>query len=223
MQRTMQMKRMHPDRYRHFLIVCGNFHGFGHFIFAVHQSFYDCYCGLFAKILHREKVPKHIVDFRDDSFRHALAHHLEITIGTFEYFTSDVQHPPNDMLLSNPLLYDSMIQGAGGKVAFKYLLHGGNPILHWLRAQRKGDGDAVESLHAAAFHMNRATTHKVNCVLISLLALWSTTAVEPKIAELVKALVSLSLSGKTLMFVDRLLEYVNLLQGERDAKFASFE
>ena len=44
------------------------------------------------------------------------------------------------MLLAEPVLYDSQIQHAGGKVVFKYLLNVGNPNLHWLRAGREGDG-----------------------------------------------------------------------------------
>ena len=217
------VKRHHPERYRHILIACGNFHAFGHFIFAVHQTFFDSYMGYWCKVLHREKVPKFIMSLQDDAYRHALSLHLEATIGTDAYFLLDVEHPPADMYLSNPMLYDSMIESAGGKTAFKYILHGGNPILHWLRAGRESDGDKVEKLHTVGFHMNRATTHKVNCVMISLLALWSTCATEPAIARIVKELVSLSLTGKVDMFCDRLLEYLNYMQDLRDGKFAAFE
>jgi hypothetical protein len=37
------LKRRHPERYRHVLICCGNFHQFGHFMFGAHESFYSCF------------------------------------------------------------------------------------------------------------------------------------------------------------------------------------
>ena len=123
----------------------------------------------------------------------------------------------------SPLLYDAAIEHAGGKVAFKHFLTVGNPVLHWLRAGRCADGDKCEKLHALGFHMNRATTHKVNCVLISLLALLSTSAVDPRIADIVKACVSVSITGDAMMFGDRGLEYLNYVQDLRDGKFAAFE
>ena len=55
------------------------------------------------------------------------------------------------------------------------------------------------------------------------LALWSTLATEPRIARIVKELVSLSLTGKVDMFCDRLLEYLNYMQDLRDGSFAAFE
>ena len=162
------------------LILSGNFHAFGHFLFAGQESYHDCYTRSHARVLHREKVPKHIPDFQMDSFRHILAHTLEVTIGTYTYFLRDVVQPPPNMLLSDPMLYDASLAAAGGKVAFKYLLQVGIPALHWLRAGRKSDGDKCEKLHAHAWHMNRATTHKVNAVMISFLALMSTAAVDAR-------------------------------------------
>ena len=221
--RLARIKKKHPERYKHVLVICGPFHTHGHFLFAGQESYHDSYTGYFGKVLHREKVPKHIPDFSNDSFRHILAHTLEITIGSYVYFISDVQNPPPDMLLSQPAMYEASIRKAGGQVAFKYLLHVGCPNLHWIRAGRESNGDTCEKLHAHSFHINRATTHKINCVLISLLSLLSTTAVDPIIADMVKALVSTSITGKTYVYGDRAMEYFNNLQGQRDGKFASFE
>lgn len=96
-------------------------------------------------------------------------------------------------------------------------------MLHWLRAGRESDGDKCEVLHALAFHMNRSTTHKVNCVLISILSLLSTLATHDKVSGIVKACTSCSITGETLTYGDRNLEYLNYLQEQRNATFASFD
>lgn len=222
--RVANVKKRFPERYKSFLITCGNFHQFGHFMFGGHESYYDCYSGYFARrVLHKEKVPKHIPDFQNDTYTHILSFDLQLTVGTLKFLTSHVTSPPPQLLFSNPMLYDASILSAGGKVAFKFFQNVGNPVLHWLRAGRSADGDKCEKLHAMGFHMHRSTTHKVNCVLITLLALLSTTAVDPAIADIVKATTSLSITGDVLIFGDRGLEYLNLLQDMRDGKFAAFE
>lgn len=214
---------MHPERWRHFLIVCGNFHAMGHFLFAGQQSYFDAYTGYFAKLLHKEKCPRLVQDFVNDSFRHMLAFDLELAIGTWLYFISDVTDPNPMLLITDPAAYEAAIQSSGGMVAFKFLEDIGTPVLHWLRSGRDGNGDKVEKLHAHAFHLNRSTTHKVNCVLISLLAIMSTRCVEPEIAAIVKSTVAVSITGRSLQYVDRLLESLNFLQEQRDGKFAAFD
>ena len=156
---------------------------------------------------------------------HILALDLEVAIGALTYLAVDVVAPPPQLLFSNPGLYDASLNHAGGVVLMKFMLHVGVPALHWLRAGRSSDGAKAETLHAIAFHMNRATTHKINCVLISLLALWSTTATHPNVAEMVKATTSGSFTGNpgSLMYMDRLQESLNNVQDQRDGKFAAFE
>jgi hypothetical protein len=129
------------------------------------------------------------------------------------------------MLTNNPALYDASIKLAGGKVMFKWLLNVGVPTLHYLRAGRMSDGKKAELLHAISFHMYRSTTHKVNCVLISLIALLSTCATHPVIADIVRACTSFSWTGAPggLAFGDRCCELLNNYQGARDGKFAAFE
>ena len=225
MLQMARLKRKFPDRYRHILIACGNFHAFGHFMFGGHESFFDCFKGYFARLLHKEKVPKLIPDFENDSYMHILEFDLPLAIGTLAYFVSDVMQPPPELFISDPVLYLSLLNHAGGIVSFRFLQNVGVPVLHWLRSGRKSDGDKVEKLHALAFHMNRATTHKVNCVLISLLAMLSTVCTHHKLSGIVRAMVSSSFTGKigSLVYCDRMAEFLNLLQDERDGKFAAFE
>ena len=225
MLRMKDLKKSHPDRYRHVLVASGNFHVFGHFMFGCHESWHDCFTGFWATLLHKSRVPKHIPDFDDDGYRHILAHHVECTVGTLTYLLHDVEDPPPSLLLTDPLLYELSIKHAGGLVAFKYLQYVGIPVLEFLRAGRTSDGGMCEQLHALSFHMNRSSTHKVNCVFISLLALWSTCSTHPAIASIIKATVSFSITGRTgsLMYGDRILEWINLIQGLRDGKFSSFE
>ena len=190
-----RLKKRHPDRYRSVLIAGGNFHAFGHFMFGGHEAFFDCYTGIFARVLHKTKVPKLIPDFENDAYTHVLAHHLEVTIGNFTFFLHDVTDPPPQLFVSDPVLYVTMIKSAGGLVAYRYLQYAGVPVLNWLRAGRTSDGGACETLHALAFHMNRSTTHKTNCVLISILSLISTLATHDELAAIVKACASFSITG----------------------------
>ena len=199
------LKRRFPERYRHVLICCGNFHAFGHFLFGGQQSFHDCYTGFWAKKLGREKVPKFIASFEQDSYMHVLALLSEITIGTYTYFMADVTFPPPLLLLDHPDSYYELLENAGAKVAFKFLQFVGVPLLHWVQAGREADGGKCEKLHALAFHMNRATTHKVNYVRIALLALMSTLCVSDGLAEIVRATVAFTITGNvgSLMYGDR--------------------
>jgi hypothetical protein len=94
------VKKRYPERFKKILILCGNFHQFGHFMFGGHESFYDCYEGYFCRVLHKEKVPKLIPNFENDSYTHVLTLELQITIGALTFFLSDVKNPPPQMLLS---------------------------------------------------------------------------------------------------------------------------
>ena len=111
----------------------------------------------------------------------------------------------------------------GGKACFKYLEDVGTPTLHWLRSGRDGDGDKTEKLHAHAFHINRSTTHKVNCVMISLLAVMATRCTDPALAAICKSLICISATGRSLQYADRMLENINLMQEQRDGKYAAFD
>ena len=155
------LKRHYPERYRHVLIICGCFHAFGHFMFGGHESYFDCFTGYFAAKLHKEKVPKVIMNFENDSYMHVLAHLCELTIGGLTYIIHDCKNPPPELFLSNPAMYESVIRHAGGTVLFKYLQNVGIPTLHYLCAGRKADGQRNEDLQCMAYHMFRAGTHKV--------------------------------------------------------------
>ena len=135
-----RLKTRHPDRYRHLLITCGNFHAFGHFMFGGHEAFFDCYTGFFVRVLGKTKVPKLIPDFENDAYTHVLAHLVEVTVGTLTYFLHDVTDPPPELFVSDPVLYATMLKAAGGVVAFRYLQYVGIPVLHWLRAGRESNG-----------------------------------------------------------------------------------
>lgn len=220
-----RLKRRDPERWKMILILCGCFHQFGHFLFGGHESFFEAIAGYFARLLHKTKVPKLIKNFEGDTYKHVLTFDLELAIGIMQFLTIDVTSPAPELLTSQPVLYDAQLQSAGAKVVFKWLLMVGNPALHWLRAGRQGDGSKVEKLHPISFHMYRATTHKVNCVLISLLGLLSTCATPDPIAEIVRACVSFSWTGRvgSLVYGDRLVEQFNLWQSWRDGKYAAFE
>ena len=161
----------------------------------------------------------------NDTYKHLLNLNEASTVGTLTYLTCDVVNPPPEQLFASPIMYLSSVQSSGGIVAIQYLLNLGVPCLHWLVAGRTSKGAKLAPLYALAFHMNRATTHKVKCVFLELLALWTSTAVDPAVADLIEATTSGSFTGNpgSMAFADRLLEALNWIQDQRDGKFAAFE
>ena len=95
-----RLKRAFPMRYRHVVILCGNFHAFGHFMFGCQEIWHDAFTGIWAKKLSKEKVPKLIPNFENDAYMHTLAHLSEITVGTLTYLLTDVTDPPPSLLLN---------------------------------------------------------------------------------------------------------------------------
>jgi len=51
----------------------GNFHGCGHMAFAINEGFHDVKLMNSKLVLHVEKVPKHIPNFENDSYKHVTA------------------------------------------------------------------------------------------------------------------------------------------------------
>lgn len=118
----------------------GGFHSCGHFAFAVNEGYHDSKYGRTKVLLSKEKVPKHIPNFENDSYLHTTTHIREDLIGTLSYFLLDVQRPIPELLLDDPVAYLGQIKKAGGVAAFQSMRLSGNPSSHYIRAARAADG-----------------------------------------------------------------------------------
>ena len=146
-----------------------------------------------------------------------------MTAGIYCFFIMDVQEPPPALFLRNPDAYLRQLQNASAIVLFMFLRHVGIPAIQWQRAARDGEGKKNETLHAHMLHCCRCWGNKPNCALTSLIALISYYCTLPKIASLVHAFSSVSLLGRVGMAMDRLLEYINMLQQKRMNAFQGFD
>ena len=146
-----------------------------------------------------------------------------MTCGIYSYFLNDVTDPPPELFLRNPNAYVRQLQSATGIVLFWFLRMVGIPVLQWQKAARDGDGQKHEVLHAHMFHACRCWGNKPNCTFTSILALVSYFCTQPKIRDVVHAFSSISLLGRVGMAIDRVLEYVNMLQQKRMVAHVAFD
>ena len=87
---------------------------------------------------------------------YAASPHLPFAAAILVYFGLHVTEPPPELLFSQPALYISMLENAGGIILAQFLLHVGLPTMYWQRSFRREDGKMVDHLHAFAFHVFRA-------------------------------------------------------------------
>ena len=146
-----------------------------------------------------------------------------LVCGIYCFILQDVTDPPPALFLSNPQAYLHQVHSASGIVLFWFLRVAGIPALQWQKDGRDGAGEMCGVLHALMLHACRCWGNKPNCVLTSLLALMSYFCTHSKISAVVLAFSSVSLLGHVGMHIDRLLEYINLLQQKRMSTFQGFD
>jgi hypothetical protein len=144
-----------PDNFKEVVVAGGDFHSCGHFAFAVNEGFHDAKFGWSKALLHRDKVPKHIESFENDSYKHCTTLLRQDLCGTLAYLLLDVISPPPELLLDDPAAYESRLVSAGGIAAFKSILYGSNPVAMYQHAARACDGDLVTQLQAFSVHAVR--------------------------------------------------------------------
>ena len=71
------------------------------------------------ELLQRDKVPKHIPNFENESYMHCSAFIREDMCGTLSYFLLDVEKPSPRLLLDDPDGYESELKSAGGIACFQ--------------------------------------------------------------------------------------------------------
>ena len=121
--------RRFPEEFKATLPLNGDFHAFSHGLFSGNEFFWKPFSCWAAQLLCKSKLSEVIKNLEDNNYEHASAFHMEQTIGITSFLLLDVKDPPPELLLSNPILYLSLINSAGGIVLVRYLLHTGYPML----------------------------------------------------------------------------------------------
>ena len=218
------LKRRHPERFKSVWIDVGDFHSFAHFLFALNEIWWlVCLC-CFANHLGRNNLQKRIPNLENNNYAHALTFLQAVSVAILVYFTTVVHSPPPALLYANPTAYCQQIHSAGGKVLFYCLLYAGCPVLTYQRSIRSADGGSLPELHAYAVHLHRVV-HKTQEKVIMVIALLSYYCIHPALQLLKRVFCAISLLGRlgSCMAFDRLVEYINLRQSQRNSSFRAFD
>lgn len=218
-------KKYNPERTKAVVPTNGHLHSRGHFAFCANEGFHDAKYGRTTMLLSKDKVPKHIPNFENDSYLHCVTHLRDDLIGTLSYFLLDVKNPAPQLLLDDHVTYLSHIKKAGGIAAFESMRYSGIPLAHYILAVRAEDGDKACELEAFAFHACRAWAFKPVEARVLLISLLSSQTTHPKIAEIVKHSAFFNWLGRpgSSIDADRAMENVNRMQDERRGRFSAFE
>ena len=153
-------KKRDPATFGNVVPANGGFHTCGHFAFGCNEGWHNCKLGRSKDILGIQKVPEHVPNFENDAYKHVTTFMRIDYIGTLSYFLLDVEDPPPELLLDDPIQYLALLQSAGGIVAFESMRYEGVPLSQYIMAARAADGDRNVDLEAYAFHVQRAWAHK---------------------------------------------------------------
>ena len=120
--------------------------------------------------------------------------------------------------------FSLQVEHGTGKVIVEFLKYAGYPELQWLRSARSVKGERLIELLAYSMHHYRSVSHKPVAAQISLLGLLSMCCTEPEVRKAIFATFSVSLLGDNFQYIDRLIEYINKIQGDymKSAHAASF-
>lgn len=218
------IKRKHLDRYKYVWIDVGDFHTFAHFLFAINELLWlVCFC-CFAKELGRQNLKQRIPNLENNNYAHVLTFQQAVAVAIVVYFTRVVQAPPPALLYASPAAYCQQIHASGGLVLFRCLQYAGCPTLTWQRAIRSADGAPLPLQHAYAVHLHRAV-HKTQEKRIMVIALLGYYCIHPALKLFKTAFCAISLLGRLglCMAFDRLVEYINLRQSQRNSSFRAFD
>ena len=116
------------------------------------------------------------------------------------------------------------VEHATGKVIVEFLKYAGYPELQWQRTARTINGSRQVELLAYSLHLYRSVSHKPVAAQICLLGLLSLCCTEPEVRKAIFATFSVTLLGDNFQYIDRLVEYINKIQGDymKSAHAASF-
>ena len=224
--RLRDLKRLHPERYKHVLIGNGHFHSGAHSVFADVTLWWWCLlcmCMLNINKVSRDAdgkftgtVRPDIASLEGNAVEHTQQALLAVTVAIIVFFTTKVTHPPPELFLSNPIAYLSRIENATGIVLAEFLRHSGLPTLVWQRGTRGREGRTLDDLHCLALHKFRCA-HKTSSSQISLLHLVSIFGTHPELRPYLRdrLFVSLTPNIGSAVGTDKSLECMNEVQKEQ--------
>jgi hypothetical protein len=223
--RLRDLKRLHPERYKHVLIGNGPFHSGAHSSFADVTLWWWCLlCTCMVTIgkvtveadgTYTGTVQPGIKSLQRNATDHVQEALLAVTVAIVVFFTTKVTQPPPELFVSNPVQYISRIQNATGLVLSEFLRHSGVPTLMWQRATRGREGTTLDDLHCLALHKFRCA-HKTCSSQISLLHLVSIYGTHPALRSYLRSrlFVNLTPNVGAAVGTDQGLECMNDVQKE---------
>lgn len=214
--RMRDLKRLRPRWYRHVLVSNGHFHSSVHFSFAAIRHWWKPLLCVCCDLLGKDLVSPDMKNLEGNAAQHAYEALAVVACAILVYLLRHVQSPPPWLLLTNPVLYVSLLEHAGGMVLVQFLRHAGLPAIFWKRAARTTDGPLVDDLHGLALHLFRAM-HKTSSSQISLLHLVSVFGVHPALRRYVQQRAFVSVTGNVgaTVYADQAVEAQNEEQKSR--------
>ena len=213
------LKRRFGRRYKNVLIDSGDFHAFAHLMLALHELYWHMVMCCLVEVLEITNVDyTKMRDLQNNNYGKLLALNHAVGVAIVIYFTKYVENPSPQLLYANPAAYLQQINSAGGIVLFRWLQFVGSPVFTYQFALRSGTGALLPKLHAYAFHVHRCV-HKTQEVRIMLIALVSFFCIHPALQAFKLHMCGLSLLGTVYMAYDRVVEWVNARQSERNSSF----
>jgi len=218
------LKRRFPHKFKNVLLDSGDFHTFAHFMFALNELFWLCCACRFASILALENIFERLPNLENNNYAHILVFHSSCALAIVLFFTTVVQSPSPDLFYASPLAYLQQLNHGGARILFYYYYYVCAPTLTYQRAIRSRNGDLLPKLHAFALHAHRCV-HKPNESKINLIALVSFYCIHPALKLFKRVMSGFSMLGRigSCMAFDRLIEWINFRQGQRNSTFRAFD
>ena len=218
------LKRTFPERFKSMLIDSGDFHAFAHFMFALIELFWKCCLCFFGGILELDNVFERMPNLENNAYGHALVFLSSVSLAIVLFFTHHVTSPSPALFYANPLAYYQQLNSAGGRILFLVYFYVCGPVLAYQRSIRSRNGSMLPKLHAYALHVHRCV-HKPNESKINLISLVSFYCIHPALKLFKVAMCGVSLLGRlgSCMAFDRLIEWINFRQGQRNSTFQAFD
>ena len=218
------LKARFPDRFKNVLIDSGDFHAFAHFMFALIELFWKVCACCFGGILQLENVFERMPNLENNAYSHALVFLSSCSLAIVIYFTRHITSPSPDLFYTNPLAYYQLLNSAGGRVLFLFYYYVCSPVLAYQRAIRDREGPMLPKLQAYALHVHRCV-HKPNESKINLIALISFYCIHPALKLFKTVMCGISILGRlsSCMAFDRLIEWINFRQGQRNSSFQAYD
>lgn len=136
------------------------------------------------------QVLNEMKDLNDNHYAHTLNLFNPMSVAVVIFVMCCVDEPPPELFFSNPLLYVSLVQNAGGVVLLQFLVQVGLPNIEWMQSMRTPEEPSIfDHLHVWALHKFR-TAHKTKSQIISLNHLVSVYGTHPKLRQWIQVRVA---------------------------------